>query len=218
MKIKTIEKLQDKLDEDLAWRKKELFDFNQIVCSDSERESIFVRAGIAVLCAHFEGFIKLAANYYVVYVSDKNIPVNDIKNNFLALKFRKKIHECSKTPKASVHTTFFDVIDKMQGGYFSVHYSDDDKIISTGGNPTSENIVEILQSIGLDFSRFESKKKYIDHNLLKNRNEIVHGERTYLSKEDFHETYRIIMEVMEDFKSMIINAAEEGLYLKCKIG
>jgi len=74
MKIKTIGKLQDKLDEDLAWRKKELFDFNQIVCSDSKRESIFVRAGIAVLCAHFERFIKLAANYYVVYVSDKNIP------------------------------------------------------------------------------------------------------------------------------------------------
>lgn len=73
-----------------------------------------------------------------------------------------------------------------------------------------------MESIGLEFLPFESKRNYIDFNLLKNRHEIVHGERTNLTKNDFMDTFDIIMGIMEDFKDIILNAAEDELYLKSK--
>ncbi|WP_003539895.1 MAE_28990/MAE_18760 family HEPN-like nuclease [Desulfotomaculum nigrificans] len=215
MKIKTIEKLQDKLDEDLSWRKKELLEFKHIINS-GEHESVMVRAGIALLCAHFEGFIRLASNFYVVFVSYKKVPCKEIKNNFLVLRLKKKFTECGKTEKVSVHKSLFEKLEQIQEEHFFVKYSDNDRIISTESNPTFEVLCEIMESIGLEFLPFESKRNYIDFNLLKNRHEIVHGERTNLTKNDFMDTFDIIMGIMEDFKDIILNAAEDELYLKSK--
>lgn len=71
MKIKKLEKLQDLLNKDMAWRKKELIDIKLLI--HSTQNPTLCRAGIALLSAHFEGFIKQAANYYVVYVASQNI-------------------------------------------------------------------------------------------------------------------------------------------------
>lgn len=208
--------LQDKLDEDLSWRKKELLEFKHVLSNTELHETLYVRAGIALLCAHFEGFIRLAANYYVVYVSYKKIPIKNIKNNFLALKLKNKFLECSKTEKTSVHMSLFNKLEQIQEDCFFVKYSEGAKIISTDSSPSSEVICEIMKSIGLDFLPFESKKNYIDYNLLKNRHEIVHGERTSLTKVDFLDTFTIIMDIIEEFKNIILNAAEGELYLKSK--
>ncbi len=58
IKIKTVEKLEELLMQDLAWRKKEMFSLKILVEKDEVNEPILLRAGIALLCAHFEGFIK----------------------------------------------------------------------------------------------------------------------------------------------------------------
>ena len=177
---------------------------------------MFVRAGIALLCAHFEGFIRLAANFYVVYVSYKGINNKDVQNSFIALKLKYKFREFSKTEKSSVHKTIFDKLDEIQEETFFIRYSEDDRIIKTDSNPSSEVVAEIMKSISLDFSPFESKKNYIDFNLLKNRHQIVHGEKTSLSKQDFMDTFEIILEIIEEFKNTILMAAENELYLKAK--
>ena len=58
IKIKTVEKLEEILLKDLAWRKKEMVSLKILVEKDQVNEPILLRAGIALLCAHFEGFIK----------------------------------------------------------------------------------------------------------------------------------------------------------------
>lgn len=215
MKIKDVEKLQDKLDQEFSWRKKELICFKQMIETDPKNTKMLIRAGIALLCAHFEGFIRLASNYYVVYISCKKVPVDNIKNCLLALKLKKKFEECGKTEKTSVHASLINKLEEMKGTYFEIRYSDDDKIIKTESNPTSEKICEIMDCLGLDFSVFEPKKHYIDFSLLKHRHEIVHGERTELEKDDFIETFDIIMQIIEEYKQLIIKAAEEEAYKKC---
>ena len=80
MKIKTVEKLQDRLNEDFAWRKKELIDFQMMIHSTKNRT--ICRMGLALLCAHFEGFLKRAANYYIVFVSSHD---NYVHHSFVAM-------------------------------------------------------------------------------------------------------------------------------------
>jgi len=74
MKIKSIEKLQNVLDSDLVWRKKELIDLKLLIHSSDN--PVFRRAGFALISAHFEGFVKFSANMYMIYVSSQNIPIN----------------------------------------------------------------------------------------------------------------------------------------------
>lgn len=215
MKIKTIEKLQDKIDEEMAWRKKELLSFRQLVESNTDSQKTLIRAGVALLCAHFEGLIRMSSNYYVVFISCKKIPVAQIQNSFMALKFKKKMIECSKTEKSSVHKTLFDKIDEIKDKYFEINFSEDDLIIKTESNPSSEKVSEIMSILGLDFGVFESKKHYIDSRLLAQRHKIVHGEKIELSLEDFTETFDIIMQIMEDYTKLILQAAEDETFKKC---
>ena len=58
IKIRNIEQLEEELTKDLSWRKKEMLSLKILIEKDSVNENILLRAGMALLCAHFEGFIK----------------------------------------------------------------------------------------------------------------------------------------------------------------
>lgn len=213
MKIKTIEKLQDMLDEDFAWRKKELIDFQMMIHSTKNRT--ICRMGLALLCAHFEGFIKNSANYYIVFVSSQNIKLSELKMNFAAICCQGSLNSCSETNKISVYSSaLHNFWDCYENSNFRVHYSQDSPIIKTGGNPSSLVFKEILNSIGLDFSIYETKQKYIDTDLLSNRHGIVHGEKVFITEIEFDETLKNILGIMELFKNQIIEAAINESYLR----
>ncbi|WP_349398983.1 MAE_28990/MAE_18760 family HEPN-like nuclease, partial [Clostridium perfringens] len=65
-----IEKLQEKLEEDLSWRKKELINIKTLIEDETNNidKNILIRSGIALLCAHWEGYIRYVANMYIVYI------------------------------------------------------------------------------------------------------------------------------------------------------
>ena len=92
IKIKTVEKLEELLMQDLAWRKKEMFSLKILVEKDEVNEPILLRAGIALLCAHFEGFIKRASNCYIGYVAEQKKLYSELKENFTALKMEKEFN------------------------------------------------------------------------------------------------------------------------------
>ena len=107
MKIKTVEKLQDRLNEDFAWRKKELIDFQMMIHSTKNRT--ICRMGLALLCAHFEGFLKRAANYYIVFVSSQNLRISELRINFAAIYFQGNFDSCNETDKISVYSNVLQI-------------------------------------------------------------------------------------------------------------
>ena len=215
MKIKTIEKLEEKLTHDLSWRKKELIDIKTLIEDENINidKSTFIRAGIALLCAHWEGFIRYTANMYVVYIGNLKLTNNELKENFLALSLKKDIIASGKSDKNSVHSKLMNKIDEIRSKKFYIKYTDDNRIITTDSNLSYDLFSEILLSINIE-NKYELKRNYIDSNLLKTRHEIVHGEKTALNNEDFISTFEIVIDIMEDFKDMVINAAENKKYLK----
>jgi len=66
----------------------------------------------------------------------------------------------------------------------------------------------------LDFSSFETKRKYIDTDLLSNRHKIVHGEKLIIDTKDFDETFKNIMSIIEKYKNIVLDAAFKKQYLK----
>lgn len=213
MKIRSIEKLQDLIDEDYIWRKKELIDLKLLI--HSTNNPMLRRLGIALLCAHFEGFIKQSANYYIVYVSSLNINLSELTSGFPAIHSSKLLKQCAETDKLSVYQRFLDdFLLNYNSKKFQVRYVPDDPIIKTGGNPSSSVIKEIVTSIGLDFAPYEIKRNYIDSDLLRNRHSVVHGEKIQIPLEEFDETYKNIFDIMIMFKTQIVDAAIHKIYLK----
>lgn len=86
--------------------------------------------------------------------------------------------------------------------------------ISTHSNPSSEELKEILKTLGLESDIFETKAVYIDSSLLAKRHMVVHGQKTDLEKEDFVNTFEIILTLLDEYKALIISAADEKKYLK----
>ena len=213
MKIKKLEKLQDLLDQDMAWRKKELIDIKLLI--HSTKNPVLCRVGIALLSAHFEGFIKQAANYYVVHVASQNIKISDLHTNFAAIHSGKLFDQCAASDKITVYQKAIDdFLSNYDNLNFQVHYSREHPVIKTEGNPSSTVVRNIFDSIGLDFSPYETKTNYIDADLLSNRHSVVHGERVYIAISDFDSTFDTITEIMEQFSDQVITAAINKSYLK----
>ena len=212
MKIKKLEKLQDLLDRDISWRKKELIDIKLLI--HSTQNKTLCRVGIALLSAHFEGFIKDAANYYVVYVASQNLKISDLTTNFAAIQAYSTFDECANSEKISVRKR---AIEKFLEDYttknFQVNYSQEHPIISTQSNPSSTVVKNIFASIGLDFTPYETKVNYIDSDLLSNRHGVVHGDKVFIEQSDFDSTLKIITGIMEQFSNQIMDAACSKAYL-----
>lgn len=214
VKIKDIEELEDYLIADLAWRKKELISLKILVENDRVNEIILLRAAIALLCAHFEGFIKKAANGYVAYVSGQNIKYEELKDTFAAIKMQKEFLECSKSEKNSRHAKLLQKYESLKQQSFRMDYTEDQPIVSTESNPSSKVLNEILSTIGIDSDIFETKTNYIDSSLLYERHRVVHGEKSELEKIDFISTFSIIMKLLDEFQELIIDSAKNKIYLK----
>ena len=212
MKIKTIEKLLDQLDNDLAKRKKELISIKLL--ARQTQDSTYCRIGLVMLSAHFEGFIRTVANYYVVFVSDQQLPLKEINTNFSAIFFKQLIEKDKESTKISSHIKKLEkIIKDYSEAKFFVKYSINSPIIKTESNPSSKVFKEILTSIGLSYSIYETKNNYIDTDLLSNRHAIVHGEFTQISWDDFNVTFDVIFEIMENFKNQVIEAAIKKSYV-----
>ena len=57
-KIRTLTQLQEVLDADMGWRIKEISTFKLAAKADRANQKVFVRAGVALVYAHWEGFVK----------------------------------------------------------------------------------------------------------------------------------------------------------------
>lgn len=218
MKIKSLLELKDKIDEDLAWRKKELTAIKLDVessekKSDSEK-SRAIRAGIIFLYAHWEGSIKKLAEYYLIYVSNLHLNHNELKNNFFAIEIKAHLDKVVETKKATHYGQLIDEIFAKKNEISDIPFKN---VIKTNGNLKMEIFRQIMATIGIEDSPYNLKKPLIDDRLLTNRNKVVHGERieclySISTPSEYIEIHTEIVSLIDKFAEDIMNAAGQELY------
>ena len=192
------------LDDDLAWRRKEVIELRSIARSaKAKKADVHVRAGVAMLYAHWEGFIKNASNAYVVFVSALGIKTRELQDSFVALSMKAKLAQMGDSGKSSVAVPaiahLMSILDKpallpVAG-------------ITADGNLKSEVFVNIAGWLGIDVARYTARFNLIDETLLASRNKIAHGEYLNISPQRFDSLAEEIMELMIWFKTDLENAA-----------
>lgn len=212
MKIRTTEHLQTLLDDDFVWRRKELsLILTTVKSSKTKTLNTNIRIGVVILYAHWEGFIKNSAEYYLIFVASKKLAYNQLENNFIALSLKTKLKYFEHTNKNTVHT---QLIDFLLGNLNIKASLPTENIIKTQSNLNSNILKEILSILGIDYSQFELKEKFIDSQLLKIRNSVAHGQDPDITEFDFYELYNEITNMMNSIKNEISNNASLAKYKK----
>lgn len=215
MKIRSSEELEDSLDNDLAWRKREFTTLKFMVASARAHErKILIRASIALLYAHWEGHVKHCSMAYIYYLNFISLKYCDLKDNFFQMGLGEKFSQGYSLKKFSSQRAICEYVSE---GAFDDKFSvTADSVIDTESNLKSEVLFNILDQLGLDCSIFELKKQFIDAKLLKCRNAIAHGSK--VGDEDIHDTYAELedelLEMITAFHNLVRNAVNSKSYMK----
>jgi hypothetical protein len=210
LKIRTVEHLVDHLDEDLIWRKKELSVLLWLLAkATADRRGPLLRASVALVYAHWEGFIKTAGSSYLEFVSNKRFKYSELTPNFIAMGARGLFRRAEASSGIAFHLELTEFFLARSDEICRLPYKDG---VKTGSNLSSVVLKEIVTSLGLDFAPFEMKAHLIDERLLKERNSIAHGEYLLVDEESVEELAREVLDMLEAFRNQIDNAAILGTY------
>lgn len=215
MKIRTINDLQDAIDHEMAWRKHELSAVRaNVVGSRKSAKETAIRAGVALLYAHWEGAIKNIATYYLEYVAIQGLSYGQLKPNFLAISIKYDLKQFEGSNKSSIHTSIVSDVINLQATKSKIPT---EGIIKTDSNLNSDIFIEIMATIGLPCTDYETSYKLIDSVLLEKRNKIAHGERIEsieLDEERYCDLHDKMLGLIQLFANQVLNAAILKQYLK----
>ncbi len=209
-RFKSKEQLEAFLDEQFAWRRKELHDFKVVIREkkDSTELKALLKGGIVIAYSHWEGYVKEVSCAYLEYVSFRNDAQSEIADNFLALSVFNKVKKANKLSDC------INDICKLRDSPNSACKIPVKDIIDAESNLNSDVLKNIMTLIGLDFSVYERKIIFLDRQVLKYRNEIAHGENKFVKMDDYLEIFDFILSAMDQYKSLIQNSIQMNYFLK----
>jgi hypothetical protein len=214
MKIRSVLELSDALDGAVAWRKKELSALRTMIASrDQDHEQAALRrAAVPLLYAHWEGFAKQAATYYLELVVRQRLKYRELATCFVALAARGRIRQAAAARRLSAH---MPVVHLLLYGLDEATRFSVDGAIDTESNLSSSVLRDLLATIDLPYdTRWSSKELLIDGSLLKTRNDVAHGERRDVDAETYEQLHALVVELLDHLKRSIESSAVMRGYLR----
>jgi hypothetical protein len=212
-KIRTLTHLQEALDAEMSWRVKEISAFKLVTKGQTVTSRTFIRAGVALVYAHWEGFIKAASQDYLNFVDNQGHIYRDLKTCFAVFGLKGRLASFSDSRKARPNIEALDFvlaeIDKPAKLSMS-------SAIDTESNLTSKVFANIAASLDISISPYETKFNLIDQSLVNRRNKVAHGEYFDLGAADFIFLADEILQMMRSYKTDIENAASLQSYKRPK--
>lgn len=168
--------LEQILQEDISWRKKELTSLFNIAFSkkneDADDDVLYktiIKTLYLLLYSHWEGFIKKSSKIYLSYINHKRIRTSDLTSTFSALILKKSINNCySKESQESLSIDTYLNFVNLHSTKLSTNFRVDVKIdndfddgfIKTFSNLNYKNYKNLTNSLDLPFPDYFSNPDY----------------------------------------------------------
>jgi RiboL-PSP-HEPN len=216
--FRTITDLQTALSEERVWRIREISTLKQKLLPHpvprgpvNEEVLALLRPCVAMIYAHWEGFVKKTASTYLQFVSYQALPHDSLSPVFLAMAARKHVFDKSLTGPAADR----EIIQFMMEKGSVRSYLPYKNIINTRDNLKFHVFQEIFESIGISWHPYELKEKLINTKLVDKRNAIAHGQYVDIDPIDVSDLFDFISEIMGKINDQILQAAANGAYKNC---
>lgn len=214
MSVRTSEQLEDALASDLAWRRHELSFLNQsLETASAGRKAVLLRAGVALLYAHWEGFIKAAGSSYLEYVAFQRLRYDELAPPFVSIAIRRQLRAASDSGRIAAHLEVTRFFMEQLTSQSALPFKE---VVRSGGNLSSGMLREITDTLGLDYSAFATKEKLLDEVLLKSRNSIAHGEYLAFDSDRFRQLSADVLGMMETFLDQVSAAVSARAFRKAE--
>lgn len=213
MKVRSLDELQDYVDSELAWRKRELTSQRFLLLQTKQQDqarTLLLRAGVCMLYAHWEGFAKNVSSAYLYYVGRRGHKIGDLTDNLVAACLRGEIRESGASKKPIDHT---GLVKRVRGGLAEPARFNAEELVDTQSNLNSEVLRNLTCLLGVDYSAFESKSGLLDEKLLKQRNTIAHGQFLVVDTADYELLHTEIIWLISEFGDRVVNAATTKSFL-----
>jgi hypothetical protein len=210
--MRTIDELETALSDSLAWRRHELHALLAEArgVTGASRTGV-MRAGVALLYAHWEGFVKEAANAYLKFVARRRSKFSELKPCFVAIAVEWEMNRAQDLSGIRRRNAMAErYCNFAEGERASIPVRD----VDTRSNLNSDVLSDIFEMLGLDVSVLSTKFHLIDYSLLKTRNEIAHGRWVPVELESYGELHHEVLSMIETVRRMIVSAAENKTYLR----
>jgi hypothetical protein len=209
--IRTELDLIARIAEDIVWRRKELTDLRGMVqdYSGQLRSKVLMRCAISLLYAHWEGFVKKSSSYYLEYVASHRLSYKKLSPNFIGMSLKAKYSELGVSKKLSAGNDLAEFFCFGLDRKSNLPYKTG---VDTKSNLTSEVLLDIMSSLGLDNSPFLLLLQFIDKNLVNKRNHIAHGETLDIEIAEYLEIHDKVLSLIESYRTQLENASTLKLY------
>ncbi len=209
-KLRTSSLLGEYLDGEFSWRLKEIADIKGAI-KDAEETSkrSLIRAGVPILYAHWEGFIKGASEALLNYIQHQGIAYRRLQSCYIVFGAKKYINDlnASGNPQDTVAAVGFFLNNLDTAAELAISGS-----IRTESNLSSTVFQRIAMSIGVDTAPYQTRYIFIDKSLLDRRNNIAHGIYLDLKQQDFFNLCEEVIVLLRCYKTDIENIVTTQQY------
>lgn len=210
MKLRTLGDLNDAIDRETAWRKRELTTtLFQVQGARKGVQPLALRSGIAILYAHWEGWVKRVTDHYVDFVHQQKLSYAQLSDHFMAMSLKTEIRNLAESRSPKLHLDFVELIRNGQAGRARVVAVDS---IRTESNLSSASFHKIVTALALDYRPYVEFEKLIDERLVRVRNHVAHGEFIDVDPDGFETLHKTTTNMLYTFTNAVVNQAATGGY------
>jgi MAE_28990/MAE_18760-like HEPN len=210
-RLRTRAAFQEFLDKEFAWRLKEIADINESIrtAEPTSRKSL-IRAGIPILYAHWEGFVKAASEAILNFISNQGLPYRTLKPCFIVFGAKKQVRDIGTSGSAAQNIAAVEFFLNELDSRAEIAFLGS---INTDANLSSTVFERIATSIGVNTGAYETKYVLIDKSLVERRNNIAHGEFLDVDREDFGKLTDEVIVLLRFYKNDLQNMVQTSQYL-----
>ncbi len=211
MTLRTFEELTNHLRTDLAWRRKEFVVLETLVKTSADaKQQAVLRGAVAALYAHWEGFVKTAADAYIDFVRTRGLSIGELAPCFVGMIIRGRVKHLANSGRSADFTNF---VEWMVREWPSRAFLPVSEKLSTQSNLSASVFRDIVDGLGLDYrNEYAVAEKTIMGPLLADRNNLAHGEWLLVKAQAFYEYRMWVDRLVTLFCEDIENAAARSLY------
>lgn len=216
--VLSVENLQGKLDKELSWRKREIVGLRLSARQSADHRGYLYRAGLVLLCAHWEGFLRRSVELYIEYVFSQKHRLRELAPVFVAHSLYSDVRKASSASHPGSEECHVALARRVQLGVDQICGVSTWEV-STEANPGTQVLAKLLSSIGIDSQlKFDAAswgamRVFIDEQVVRDRNRIAHGEGFPVSREELMDRAVRLTALLERLSSLILASAEGRHYL-----
>jgi len=202
--------ISKQLTEDLLWREAELAVMRKqlyLAATGGLQERVLLRANVAMVYAHYEGFCKFAVSMYVDAISKLKLKRKDL--NFKLATYSLGAFR-SVLKDSSSNLEFFEKFLMQFNSILGEIAIFDSKIDTSNLWPSQ--LMVWLDRLGLDSKEIGELETLLE-SLVRNRNQIAHGQKLVVaSRADFDNLFSAATTAMHKVAIEVVGALDAKSY------